>query len=91
MKILDHQHGDVEVYNRKGNHLGSARPETGEIYKPPVPGRSIDPILSVGVGASLMYGAYRFINTAVSRFTPVIMNITIMTSGPYPYQQDLRL
>ncbi|WP_279354601.1 DNRLRE domain-containing protein [Frankia canadensis] len=30
----DNLHGDVEVWDSKGNHLGSADPETGEIYKP---------------------------------------------------------
>ncbi|TYR37429.1 endonuclease [Sphingobacterium phlebotomi] len=90
-KILewDKQHGDVEVYNKKGKHLGSARPNTGEMYKPPVPGRRIDPIVSVGVGvgASLMYGTYRLLNTTFSRFTPFIMNITIMSAEPYQNQQ----
>lgn len=38
----DHTHGDVEVYNDRGEHLGSADPQTGEMTKPPVPGRKID-------------------------------------------------
>lgn len=37
----DHTHNDIEVYDRKGNHLGSMEPTTGEIYKPAVPGRTI--------------------------------------------------
>jgi hypothetical protein len=37
----DHTHGDIEVYDRNGDHLGSADPVTGEIYKPAVPGRNI--------------------------------------------------
>jgi hypothetical protein len=37
----DHTHGDIEVYNNRGNHLGSMDPITGNIYKPPVPGRNI--------------------------------------------------
>jgi RHS repeat-associated protein len=36
----DHTHGDVEVYNAQGRHLGSANPETGVLTKPPVPGRT---------------------------------------------------
>ncbi|UTA66876.1 colicin E3/pyocin S6 family cytotoxin [Emticicia sp. 21SJ11W-3] len=41
-KILewDYQHGDVEVYNNKGKHQGSADPNTGEMTKEPVPGRT---------------------------------------------------
>jgi len=35
----DYTHGDVEVYNGRGQHLGSADPETGAMTKPPVPGR----------------------------------------------------
>lgn len=38
----DYTHGDVEVYNYRGQHLGSADPETGQMTKPPVPGRTID-------------------------------------------------
>ena len=38
----DHTHNDIEVYDRKGNHLGSMDPTTGEMYKPAVPGRKID-------------------------------------------------
>jgi hypothetical protein len=38
----DHTHGDVEVYDRRGKHLGSMDPETGEMTKPPVKGRKID-------------------------------------------------
>ncbi|NTH59550.1 filamentous hemagglutinin, partial [Agrobacterium rhizogenes] len=37
----DYTHNDIEVYNNKGKHLGSMNPTTGEMYKPPVPGRSI--------------------------------------------------
>ena len=37
----DHTHGDIEVYDRKGIHLGSADPSSGKIYKPAVPGRTI--------------------------------------------------
>ncbi|MBW4891121.1 RHS repeat-associated core domain-containing protein [Mucilaginibacter sp. HMF5004] len=39
----DSQHGDVEVYNDRGNHLGSANPDTGEMTKDPVGGRKIEP------------------------------------------------
>ena len=38
----DHTHKDWEVYDKRGKHIGSARPDTGEIYKPPVKGREID-------------------------------------------------
>src|SRR5207249_1683457 len=37
----DFTHGDLEVYDGEGRHLGSANPETGEMTKPPVPGRRI--------------------------------------------------
>lgn len=36
----DSQHGDVEVYDKQGKHQGSANPETGEMTKDPVPGRT---------------------------------------------------
>ena len=35
---FDYTHGDVEVYNGRGQHLGSAGPETGVMTKPAVPG-----------------------------------------------------
>ncbi|WP_449389512.1 colicin E3/pyocin S6 family cytotoxin [Chryseobacterium lineare] len=74
-KILewDKQHGDVEVYNKKGKHLGSARPETGEIYKEPVPGRKIDPLIKVGVGTVIIVGGLKFLDWAASRVTPLLM------------------
>jgi len=37
----DHTHNDIEVYDRRGKHLGSMSPTTGEIYKLPVKGREI--------------------------------------------------
>ncbi len=37
----DYTHGDVEVYNYRGQHLGSADPDTGQMIKPAVPGRTI--------------------------------------------------
>lgn len=37
----DHTHNDIEVYDKKGHHLGSMDPTTGEMYKPAVPGRTI--------------------------------------------------
>jgi hypothetical protein len=37
----DYTHNDIEVYDKLGNHLGSMNPVTGEMYKPPVPGRTI--------------------------------------------------
>ncbi len=41
-KILewDSQHGDVEVYDKQGRHQGSADPNTGQMTKGPVPGRT---------------------------------------------------
>jgi hypothetical protein len=38
----DYTHNDIEVYDSKGVHLGSLDPVTGELYKPPVRGRTID-------------------------------------------------
>ena len=38
----DYTHGDVEVYNGQGKHLGSADPQTGKMIKPPVPGRKLN-------------------------------------------------
>ena len=37
----DHTHGDIEVYDRNGIHLGSMEPNTGIMHKPPVPGRTL--------------------------------------------------
>jgi len=37
----DYTHGDIEVYDRNGNHLGSMDPKTGKMYKDPVPGRKL--------------------------------------------------
>ena len=37
----DYTHGDIEMYNSKGKHMGSVHPETGLIYKPAVKGRKI--------------------------------------------------
>ena len=37
----DYTHNDIEVYDNKGNHLGSMNPETGEMYKEAVKGRKI--------------------------------------------------
>jgi hypothetical protein len=39
----DHTHGDVEVYNGQGRHIGTADPETGQIIEGPVRGRTIQP------------------------------------------------
>ncbi|WP_294274668.1 colicin E3/pyocin S6 family cytotoxin [uncultured Chryseobacterium sp.] len=69
----DKQHGDVEVYNRKGKHLGSARPETGAMYKPPVKGRTIDPIIKTGIGVTILVGGLKLIDLATKRLTPFLM------------------
>lgn len=38
----DHTHGDIEVFNHRGKHIGSMDPVTGKIYKPPVSGRTLE-------------------------------------------------
>jgi len=38
----DALHGEVEVFNGRGKHLGSLDPITGEMIQPAVPGRTID-------------------------------------------------
>ena len=38
----DYTHDDVEVYDSRGRHLGSADPDTGAMTKPAVPGRRIE-------------------------------------------------
>ncbi len=37
----DSLHGELEVFNKNGRHLGAACPQTGVIIKPPVRGRRI--------------------------------------------------
>ncbi len=37
----DYTHNDIEVYNYKGQHIGSMNPLTGKMYKSPVKGRVI--------------------------------------------------
>jgi Cytotoxic len=38
----NHTHGDIEVYDGRGRHLGSMDPASGQMIKPAVPDRSID-------------------------------------------------
>lgn len=38
----DYLHGEIEMYDSKGKHLGVLDPNTGAVYKPAVPGRKID-------------------------------------------------
>jgi hypothetical protein len=38
----DTQHGELEKYNRRGKHEGVVDPDTGEIIKGPVKGRTIE-------------------------------------------------
>ena len=38
----DALHGEVEVFNRRGKHLGSLDPITCDMIKPAVAGRTID-------------------------------------------------
>jgi hypothetical protein len=35
-------HREIEVYDRRGYHLGAADPDTGVVFKPAKPGRRID-------------------------------------------------
>ncbi|MNF86604.1 Cytotoxic [compost metagenome] len=38
----DSLHGELEVFNKNGRHLGAACPQTGILIKPPVKGRRIN-------------------------------------------------
>jgi hypothetical protein len=38
----DDLHGEIEVFTRRGIHVGAADPVTGIVFKPPVKGRTID-------------------------------------------------
>jgi Cytotoxic len=38
----DSLHGEIEVFNGRGKHLGSMDPITGEMVKPAIAGRTID-------------------------------------------------
>jgi hypothetical protein len=38
----DYTHGDIEVYDSNGDHLGSMDPTTGEMYKPPEKGYTLE-------------------------------------------------
>jgi hypothetical protein len=38
----DTQHGELEKYNGRGKHKGVVDPDTGEIIKPPVKGRTTE-------------------------------------------------
>lgn len=38
----DYTHNDIEVYNKRGVHLGSMDPLTGDMYKDAVPGRKLN-------------------------------------------------
>ena len=38
----DSLHGEVEVYNKRGRHIGVLHPQTGEMIKEAVKGRRID-------------------------------------------------
>lgn len=40
----DWRHGDIEVWNRQGHHLGTMDPFTQEMIKPPVEGRKNDDV-----------------------------------------------
>jgi hypothetical protein len=37
----DSQHGEVEVFDKRGYHLGVADAESGQLFKPAVKGRRI--------------------------------------------------
>ena len=38
----DSQHGELEVYNKRGKHLGAIDPENGAMIKQAVEGRTIN-------------------------------------------------
>ena len=38
----DDLHGEIEVFTKRGTHLGAADPVTGIVFKPAVKGRKID-------------------------------------------------
>ncbi len=38
----DRLHHEIEVFNRRGKHLGAANPDTGVMIKDAKPGRRID-------------------------------------------------
>lgn len=38
----DGLHGEIEIFDRRGRHLGAGDPVTGVLIKPPVKGRKID-------------------------------------------------
>jgi len=38
----DSLHGEVEVFNARGKHLGALDPVTGALVKPAIAGRTID-------------------------------------------------
>jgi len=38
----DSLHGEIEVFNKQGKHLGVIDPQTGFLTKPAVKGRTID-------------------------------------------------
>jgi hypothetical protein len=38
----DSLHGEIEVFNRRGRHMGALDAKTGEFKKNPVKGRKID-------------------------------------------------
>jgi len=38
----DTQHGELEKYNSRGKHKGSIDPDTGEVIKGPVKGRTTE-------------------------------------------------
>jgi filamentous hemagglutinin len=38
----DYTHNDIEVYNKRGVHLGSMDPVSGDMYKDAVPGRKLN-------------------------------------------------
>ena len=39
----DYRHGRVEVYDRRGRHLGEFDPDTGERTKPAIPVYQVEP------------------------------------------------
>jgi hypothetical protein len=39
----DYQHGAIEAYDSRGNHIGEYDPQTGQLTKGPDPTRKVEP------------------------------------------------
>ncbi len=65
----DGQHGELERYNPRGKHKGVWSPD-GTQTKPPVPGRTIDPVV-VGVGVVIGVGILIIVTDGAA--TPLLL------------------